>query len=153
MASLLLLAYLLILGYLTLFRFYQVNPGYNLIPGRTIAHDLGKGGAELLINFFGNIAATVPLGMLLPMVVPRQVRTAMRAALASFLTSVLIEVSQRWLGLRVADVDDVILNTLGGWLGYGLGLVWRRWLRMRSESCIPAGVSGAGRKTPRRVLP
>ncbi len=101
-------------------RFYQVNPGYNLMPGRTIAHDLGKGGIEFLINTVGNLVATMPLGVLLPIVLPRRVGSALRAALASFVVSVLIELSQAWLGRRVADVDDLILNTLGGWFGYGL---------------------------------
>ncbi len=69
-AWVLLLAYLAILGHLTLVRFYQVNPGYNLMPGRTIAHDLGKGGIEFLINTVGNLVATMPLGVLLPIVLP-----------------------------------------------------------------------------------
>ncbi len=36
--------------------------------------------------------------------------------------SLLIEVLQGISGRRVADVDDVILNTLGGLMGYGCWL-------------------------------
>ena len=71
-ASFLLLIYLIVLGNLTLCRFHQVNPAHNLIPGRTILHDLGNGGAELVINTLGNITATLPLGALLPIVLPRR---------------------------------------------------------------------------------
>ena len=132
-ASILLLIYLIVLGNLTLFRFHQVNPDHNLVPGRTILHDLGHGGAELVINTLGNIVATLPLGALLPIVLPRRFSSAIRVAVAAFLTSLLIEVTQYCLGRRVADVDDLILNTLGGWFGYGLSLAWRWWFRRRSE--------------------
>lgn len=124
--SLLLVLYLATLADLTLFRFYQVNPGYNLVPGRTILHDLGVGGIEFLINTVGNVVATLPLGVLLPIVLPRRVASAARVAAATFGTSLLIELAQAHLGRRVADVDDLILNTLGGWLGYGLGVAFRR---------------------------
>ncbi len=146
-ASLLLLLYLFVLGHLTLFRFYQINPGTNLIPGRTIAHDLGKGGAELIINTLGNVLATMPLGILLPIILPSRVVSALRVALAAFLTSVVIEVAQYWLGRRVADVDDVILNTLGGWFGYGVGLAWRWWFKTRIESYIREAAIGADHRT------
>lgn len=152
-ASFLLLIYLVGLGYLTLGRFYQLNPGYNLVPGRTIFHDLGKGGTEFLINTIGNLVATMPLGVLLPLVVPRWVGSALRAALASFVVSVLIEVTQGWMGSRVADVDDLILNTLGGWFGYGLTVAYRRWFRRRSESGIRAVSPGGASRTRPPVLP
>ena len=145
-AAVVLLVYLVLLGHLTLFRFYQLNPGYNLVPGRTIAHDLGKGGIELLVNTLGNVVATIPLGVLLPIVLPRWVKSASRAALAAFVTSLLIEMTQGWLGRRVADVDDLILNTLGGWFGYGLAVAWRWWwVRRRSESGIRAASPGGAR--------
>ena len=137
-AWVLLLAYLALLGHLTLFRFYQINPGYNLRPGRTIAHDLGVGGVEFVINTLGNVVATMPLGVLLPIVLPRRVGSALRAALAAFVVSILIELAQGWLGRRVADVDDLILNTLGGWFGYGLGVAIRWWFRTHSGSSTPA---------------
>lgn len=129
----LLLIYLLILGDLTLLRFHQLGADYNLIPGRTIAREVGDAGAGFVVNVLGNVAATIPLGFLLPIVAPRQVRSALRVALASFLTSLLIEALQAWFGRRVADVDDLILNTLGGWFGYGLSIASRWWLRRRSE--------------------
>lgn len=145
-ASFFLLIYLLILGDLTLLRFHQINPDYNLVPGRTIAFDIGRGGIAFGINIVGNIVATMPLGVLLPIALPRRVDSALRVALAAFLTSGLIELAQAWLGRRVADVDDLILNTLGGWLGYGLARAGRRWFRRRSESNTRAtSLAGAHR--------
>ena len=130
--SVLLLGYLAVLGYLTLGRFHQVNPGYNLVPGRTIAHDVAVGGVEFVINTLGNVVATLPLGILLPIALPRWAGSALRVAIASFGTSLLIEVAQGVLGSRVADVDDLILNTLGGWLGYGLLRGYRRWFAQKA---------------------
>ena len=133
-ALFLLLVYLAILGHLTLFRFHQLNPGYNLVPGRTILHDLGHGGIELVVNTLGNLVATIPLGILLPIALPRWMESWFRVVIVSFLTSLLIEITQRWMGQRVADVDDLILNTLGGWFGYGVSLAARWWLKWRDEA-------------------
>jgi glycopeptide antibiotics resistance protein len=129
-AALLLAAYLLVLGDLTLIRFPQRNPGRNLVPLRTIRHDLANrhqdGASEFRVNTLGNVAAFLPAGMLPPLIWPRAFGSARRAALGSFGLSLLIELAQLATGRRCADVDDLILNTLGGLIGYGL-LRWGRW--------------------------
>jgi glycopeptide antibiotics resistance protein len=48
----------------------------------------------------------------------KSVRKAWKVALLSFEISVLIEVSQLIFQVGCFDVDDMILNTLGGLLGY-----------------------------------
>jgi glycopeptide antibiotics resistance protein len=127
LAAPLMAAYLVLLFYLTLV--FYVHPGspVNLVPFRTILHDLTAGGRDFVVNFLGNLAATVPVGLLLPSLIRCDAR---RVLVASFGLSLLIELIQGTTGIRYADVDDLILNTLGGLIGYGLergARQGRRW--------------------------
>ena len=100
----------------------------NLVPFRTIAEYFGvlRGGSVtlFLVNFAGNILVFVPLG-LLPPLLWRRCRGAWGAALTA-LCSLFVELCQIFTG-RSVDVDDLILNTLGGLLGWLLArLLLRR---------------------------
>jgi glycopeptide antibiotics resistance protein len=79
--------------------------------------------AFCLINLLGNVALFVPLGILLPLVGDR-FRSLKRVLLVALGLSLSIEAIQflsRFLGIpRAVDIDDVILNTLGGCLGFAL---------------------------------
>ena len=150
-ASVALLAYLALLFHLTLMRFLMPNPGWNLIPLRTILHDFRVGGGEFLVNTVGNVVAFVPMGVLVPVVFEGWGRSARRVAVTSLGLSLLIELAQARSGRRVADVDDLILNTLGGWLGFGVFRVggWlRSRLKTRSGSSIREAWPEARSKTP-----
>ena len=127
-AAALLIAYLALLVHLTLFRFRVAHADRNFVPFRTIAHDLRVGGREFLINGPGNLAAFVPMGLLLPALLGRRC-SAPRVAAISLALSLVIEVLQGYSGRRVADVDDLLLNTAGGLIGYGLALGARRLAR------------------------
>ncbi len=149
-----LLVYLGLMFDLTLIQFPTRNPGYNLIPLRTILHDFRNGGVELLVNTVGNVVALVPFGLLVPVGFKVWARSAGRVALASFGLSLTIELAQARSGKRVADVDDLILNTLGGLVGFGLLRAWeRRRVRMRSGSGSREASPGAASKTPRPTPP
>ena len=115
-----LILYLVVLFDLTLFRFYQPGASANLVPFRTIALDLHKGGWEMVVNFVGNVVVFLPMGLLVP-TLWRGRSPLLRVAVACLTLSTLIESLQFASGRRVADVDDVILNVAGGVLG---GLVW-----------------------------
>lgn len=66
--------------------------------------------------FAGNIGWFVPLGIYL-----RWLRKPFwQAVAAGFCLSLLIEVSQFVLGCGVSEIDDLVLNTCGAMLGYGL---------------------------------
>ena len=140
-AAALLAAHLVVLIDLTLFQFLQRDPSPNLMPFRTMARDLRNGGSELIVNFVGNVVAFVPIGFLLPTVWPGR-WTAWRVALAAAALSGSIEAAQYATGRRVADVDDVTLNTAGALLGYAAlfgrkgGLERRRAPGRRGE-CDP----------------
>lgn len=112
-----LVAYLAILFGLTLGLFSSPGAPMNLVPFRTMAHDFGVGGREFVVNFLGNLADWMPLGFLLPTLLGARC-SILRVALLGLSLSLLIEVLQGFSGRRVADVDDLILNTIGAVMGY-----------------------------------
>jgi glycopeptide antibiotics resistance protein len=115
--AIILLLYILFLLDIALFRFQATNPKPNWVPFRMIMNDWRYGGLGFVVNFLGNLVAFLPMGALPPLIRTR--RTALwQVALFSFLISFMIEAGQYVSGRRVPDVDDLILNTLGGVLGY-----------------------------------
>lgn len=97
----------------------------NLIPFRTIISQitgripLGEDAIYVgTINLFANIVLFVPLGFFLPMFF-KNARKWSHTFLIVFFISSIIEILQLFIG-RTSDIDDVILNTLGALLGYGV---------------------------------
>ncbi len=114
---LLLSIYVLFLFDLTLFQFPSSHPRPNVIPLRSIVGVWRSGGWTFVVNFLGNIVAFLPIGMMPALARPRRT-TVWHRGLFSLLLSAIIESGQYVSRHRVADVDDLILNTLGGVLGY-----------------------------------
>lgn len=135
LASTLFASYLLVLFALTLLLFPQPGARPNLTPFASIAHDLQAGGRGLLVNFLGNLVAFLPMGFLVP-VLAGGWASARRVTLFSLGLSLAIEVLQYLSARRVADVDDILLNSLGGLLGYLAFLGLRRW--WPRPSAVPA---------------
>lgn len=80
-------------------------------------------------NLFGNVLAFMPLGVLIPMSFPGVNRWWM-ILLHSFWLSLCIELFQLVTHFGAFDVDDILLNTLGGLLGFVVftvtGFVYRK---------------------------
>lgn len=76
------------------------------------------------VNIVGNVLMFLPFGLLWCILVPQGKKWYVTIPLG-FLFSVLIEVTQLFL-LRGTDVDDVLLNTIGTALGFGLGCLAER---------------------------
>src|SRR5262249_33802271 len=68
-------------------------------------------------NVAGNIVGFIPLGILLPMLFPGLRRIWKTTFLVLFI-SFCFEAIQLYTGLGIFDVDDLILNTAGGIIGY-----------------------------------
>lgn len=70
-----------------------------------------------LLNVVGNVAAFVPCGFFLP-IVSRRGRRWYNTILLCFGLSLCIELVQLVFKVGSFDVDDLLLNTLGGIAGY-----------------------------------
>ena len=103
--------------------------GYNLVPFRTIKFFLSDSvsTSSAFFNLAGNVLLFVPLGLLLPLVV-RSTATLVRTALATLALSISFEIYQRTAQIGKADIDDVMLNTLGGVIGYAMYAVAKKVL-------------------------
>ena len=82
----------------------------------------------MFLNLYGNIIAFVPFGVLLRWARNKKT-TFWQAVLYSFLFTLAIEVSQYITKLGVFDIDDIIMNTLGGIMGYCIYYVTAKLVR------------------------
>ena len=103
----------------------------NFIPFHTIQLYLKTNlRAEYSIeNLLGNIIIFIPLGLLTPLLF-KGARSFRKVFGISFLISFILETIQLLAVLGRFDVDDVILNTAGGVLGY---LGFKLFLQRRVE--------------------
>ena len=74
---------------------------------------------DLLLNVIGNIAMFIPSGIVLPIVYKR-LDTFGRVLVAGAGISLCIEIIQLPFRVRATDIDDLVLNTVGVIVGYGL---------------------------------
>jgi glycopeptide antibiotics resistance protein len=75
--------------------------------------------SEAIINFIGNTAMFIPLGIVWPAVF-KELDTPLKTLAAGAGLSLFIEILQLPFYDRVSDVDDLLLNTLGFAVGYGV---------------------------------
>ncbi len=128
--TILFILYLLLLLYLTMYsRYYgrdYIRRSMNLVPLKTILQYLNANINRNIIvtNLLGNVIAFMPMGFLLPLV-SIKLSGFFRAALASAAASLWIETAQYIIGVGAADIDDLILNTAGGILGFLIFLAFR----------------------------
>lgn len=72
-----------------------------------------------IINVFGNVLLFIPFGFLLPFIWSR-LRALKKSVGILLLVSAFLEVMQLVLATGWFDVDDILLNVLGGLVGYYL---------------------------------
>lgn len=117
--------------------------GVNLTPGSGIRSALSNVNRDLgLLNLVGNVVMFAPVGFLLPLATRLGIRGVV-AICASL--SVTVELLQLMLG-RSLDIDDVLLNTLGGAFGAAVGVTVAAWLRRRSSHPRSTTKRGVARK-------
>ena len=96
---------------------------------RYINYQHRVGSLHFIINIYGNIIAFAPFGFLLPLlskanwtdnsfVMKRKVRGFFTVLLSGMFFSVTIEVIQLVFQVGIFDVDDILMNTVGGLIGY-----------------------------------
>lgn len=97
--------------------FFMTTRDFNLIPFKGIYEVITELSTHSLINnILGNILLFLPFGILFPMTTMFEGETPVYGCL----TSILIEVTQYAFAMGAADIDDIILNTLGAFIGYRL---------------------------------
>ena len=77
---------------------------------------------EALINVIGNTAMFIPMGIIWPLVF-RKLDSHGKIIAAGVGFSLLIEILQLPFFDRVSDIDDLLLNSLGFLVGYGIYLL------------------------------
>lgn len=125
----LLLFYALIFKYVSPMELFSSNREYfrnvNMIPFLTIYSYLsGSLNVPPLVvasNILGNIILFVPMGIYLQLL-KKNKKIGMNILIV-FLITLSVELFQFIFGLGAADIDDIILNCLGGFIGI---LVYRR---------------------------
>ncbi|MBY0214960.1 VanZ family protein [Paenibacillus illinoisensis] len=93
----------------------------NLTPFQEISRDwnsLSLHRPGTAIHLVGNVMAFIPLGMFIPMLMGNKLLSGANVFLSSLLLSLGYEVTQLLTGMGIFDVDDLMLNTLGGVIGY-----------------------------------
>ncbi len=111
------------------------GPLMNTVPLRTIRKAVASGSSTAALQVVGNALMLAPLAMLLPMLRPRLARWR-RIIPICFAVSCAIELVQLSVSLAMGihyksfDVDDILLNTVGGVVGFGAFLLGRRIVRV-----------------------
>ena len=93
------------------------------------AHRDVLGPEIVFVNLAGNVGVFVPVGFAVPLLFGR-FHKFYQVALLSFEISLLAEVIQLVAKVGTFDVDDLLLNTIGGCIGYACyylcGRKWRK---------------------------
>lgn len=113
---------------------------YNLVLFREIRRFLKYrdilGPVAVTLNVFGNVAMFIPLGCGLPALFPR-LGSFLRTAILTFGISLLAETLQLLLKVGCFDVDDLLLNTVGGCIGYLIYYLFRhRWEKKNGKKVV-----------------
>lgn len=105
----------------------------NLVPFRTVSmfiqsnEHVSDWESVSLVNVVGNMLIFTPIGLFVPMLW-RKLNAWWKVFLVGFGMTCLIESIQFFIG-RSTDIDDVILNTVGVMIGYGLFAIWSKIVR------------------------
>lgn len=104
-------------------------------------HDIAEGGVRAVFQLLFNIVLFVPLGFIARTLLKLKLPLALAL---SFATTCLIETAQLTglfgvypFAYRTFDVDDLICNTLGGLIGWGLGHAAARLTQREAEVLPP----------------
>lgn len=111
----------------------------NLVPFKTIRNYFsvmaGARWGMFVTNVVGNVVAFLPFGFLVPTIFESK-RRWYHGILLSLMLSTFIELVQGYLGVGVMDVDDLILNVFGGYLGFLLFLITSYWLKKLAKRSL-----------------
>lgn len=116
----------------------------NLIPFKEIKRFITRsdvlGTKAVWLNIGGNIAAFIPLGLFAAPLAGLYIKSVsglsekfIKVVVTTFNVSLCVEVAQLLTKVGSFDVDDLILNTLGGIIGAGIYVLYRLAERKRTH--------------------
>lgn len=113
---------------------------YNLVLFQEIKralYCLKRGRVQyFLLNVVMNVAAFAPFGFFLPIISPKN-KKFLNIFILSLELTLVIETLQLLFKVGIFDVDDIVMNTLGGILGYGVYHICREIERKRKHGRQP----------------
>ncbi|MGN0374466.1 MAG: VanZ family protein [Butyrivibrio sp.] len=127
--------FIIYMGILVYFLFFAENMGrsvtrdysMNLMPFKEIKRFLSSrnslGSKAVWMNIAGNVAAFIPFGLFIIPVSGRNIRF-LGAVVMTFNVSLCVEIIQLVTRVGSFDVDDLMLNTLGGVMGAGIYMLY-----------------------------
>jgi len=108
----------------------MLPPRVNLVPFIHILRFATR--RDMLVNLLGNVFLFLPSGIAFPLLYPK-LKNFWKTLGAGSLLSLCLELAQLPFFTRATDVDDLILNTLGCALGYGLFALARMICDLRNR--------------------
>lgn len=137
-SRLLFVLYLILLAY---FLFFSEHYGRTISSGEyrynlTLFKEVKRfieyrdviGPEAFIVNIFGNVLAFAPFGFVLPIISPDN-RKLLNITLLSLEFSLTIELLQLIFKVGIFDVDDLLMNTIGGIIGGLCFFLARKMLR------------------------
>ena len=119
-SNLLFIIYILLLYELLTRAELNTVRGYNLVPfSEMFRYEIGS--TSFYLNVVGNIVIFIPFGYLISTYIkPKRILSIL---IVSVISSATVEFVQLCIG-RSFDVDDIILNVIGGIIGFLLYIGW-----------------------------
>ncbi len=135
--------YVLVLFKIVLLKYYSISDvidgggafrSYNFVPFQIVKDyvmifESTNNWLRGFANIFGNIVIFVPFGLLLPTLFDKMRKSTKLTFLTILCSSILFESLQYIFALGTADIDDIILNVLGGGIGVALYHLIARMVR------------------------
>lgn len=87
------------------------------------------GMTAVMLNLAGNVIGFLPFGFFLP-IIGKSLRNIFKVTLLGALLSLTVELMQLIFKVGCCDIDDLLLNTVGTFLGYVMFMICdkiRRW--------------------------
>ncbi|CAM4525458.1 glycopeptide antibiotics resistance protein [Paenibacillus endophyticus] len=136
----LLVLYIYTLVKIVLLKFHSLDPGFlwgrlqaglkqpellsqwlhtgNLVPFHEISRSLHSLSDHAIFNLFGNMAIFMPLGIILGLMFHNVGMGGLKIVVCAFIFSLGLESAQLLFMIGQFDVDDILLNSSGGLLGF-----------------------------------
>ncbi|MBA2937408.1 VanZ family protein [Paenibacillus sp. CGMCC 1.16610] len=103
----------------------------NFIPLKTISDTVLSPTSHEVINLIGNILAFMPYGIFLLLLSKCKSIKLIGVIIRSLGVSLLLELLQVYFSIGNYDVDDIILNTSGGLLGYCVFRMYGKYVGLK----------------------